>query len=124
MAGWIVDKLVSELSNVTPKFVHIPVNFESYTDNPTIVCEIFSECNPNMRVYSLNEVYLDTGPFLALLYCTALKLMRRVVVTVVSRDADRVSTICISMGRIMPPCFRTRKSRLALQNYSMTNDTS
>jgi len=76
---------------VTPKFVHIPANFESYTDNPTIVCEIFSECNPNTRVYSLNEVYLDTGPYLALLYCTALKLMRRVVVTVVSRYADRVS---------------------------------
>ena len=74
-----------------PKYIYILFNFESYSNNSTIVCEIFSEYNPNMRAYRLNEIYLDTGLYLSLLYCTALKLMWHVVVTIVSQYADWVS---------------------------------
>lgn len=66
MAGWIADKLVEELSNGKEKLVHVPSNFDLYTRKAHEVRSVLAEYDPKMRAYSLDEAYLDLGPYLAL----------------------------------------------------------
>lgn len=66
MAGWIADKLVSELTNGKQRLHHIPSNFELYTQKSHQVRAVLAEYDPQMRAYSLDEVYLDLAPYLSL----------------------------------------------------------
>lgn len=66
MAGWIGDKLVSELSNGTQHLIHVPSNFELYTVKSHEVRDVLAEYDPHLRAYSLDEAYLDVGPYILL----------------------------------------------------------
>ncbi len=67
MAGFIGDKLVEELSKGKEKLIHVRSNFDLYKEKSRIVKEVIREYDPhNMKSYSLDEVYLDIGPYLAL----------------------------------------------------------
>ena len=67
MAGFIGDKLVEELSKGRERLIHVPSNFQLYKEKSRIVTEVIREYDPhNMKSYSLDEVYLDIGPYLAL----------------------------------------------------------
>jgi DNA polymerase kappa len=66
MAGWIGDKLVEELSGGKEKLIHVPSNFDLYQQKSAVVRSALAEFDPNLRAYSLDEAYLDMGPYLAL----------------------------------------------------------
>ena len=67
MAGFIGDKLVEELSEGREKLIHVPSNFGLYKEKSRIVKDVIREYDPlRMKSYSLDEVYLDIGPYLAL----------------------------------------------------------
>eukprot|EP00978_Attheya_sp_CCMP212_P005995 scaffold13481_cov49-Attheya_sp.AAC.3 len=66
MPGWIGDKLVEELSNGKERLIHIPVNFDLYTRKAHIIRGALAEYDPNLRAYSLDEAYLDIGPYVDL----------------------------------------------------------
>ncbi|KAG7355659.1 DNA polymerase IV [Nitzschia inconspicua] len=66
MAGFIGDKLVEELSGGTQKLHHVPSNFALYREKSRIVKDVLREYDPfHMKSYSLDEAYLDIGPYLA-----------------------------------------------------------
>lgn len=65
MAGFIGDKLVEELSGGTQKLHHVPSNFALYREKSHIVKDVLREYDPfNMKSYSLDEAFLDIGPYL------------------------------------------------------------
>ena len=66
MAGWIGDKLVQELSNGKEKLIHVPSNFPLYKEKSRVVREVLAQYDPNLKAYSLDEAYMDLGPYLAL----------------------------------------------------------
>jgi DNA polymerase kappa len=66
MAGFIGDKLVAELSQGKERLIHVPSNFDLYKQQSKIVVEVLREYDPNLKAYSLDEAYLDIGPYLAL----------------------------------------------------------
>jgi len=66
MAGWIGDKLVEELSGGKEKLVHVKSNFELYRQKSLEVRKVLAEYDPHLRAYSLDEAYMDLGPYLAL----------------------------------------------------------
>jgi DNA polymerase kappa len=66
MAGWIGDKLVEELSNGKEHLVHVPSNFALYNEKSLVVRKVLAEYDPHLRAYSLDEAYMDLGPYLAL----------------------------------------------------------
>jgi DNA polymerase kappa len=67
MAGFIGDKLVHELSGGTQKLIHVRSNYELYRQKSLIVKNVLREYDPyHMQSYSLDEAYLDIGPYLTL----------------------------------------------------------
>ena len=66
MAGFIGDKLVSELSGGKERLIHVPNNFDLYRRKAAQVRATLAEYDPNLRAYSLDEAYLDIGPYLEL----------------------------------------------------------
>lgn len=67
MAGFIGDKLVAELSNGRERLIHVPSNYVLYKEKSRIVTEVIREYDPfRTKSYSLDEVYLDISPYLAL----------------------------------------------------------
>jgi len=67
MAGFIGRKLVKELSGDKLKLIQVPSNFDLYKEKSRIVNEVIREYDPHhMKSYSLDEVYLDIGPYLVL----------------------------------------------------------
>jgi len=67
MAGFIGDKLVDELSEGRERLIHVPSHFDLYKEKSRIVTEVIREYDPHrMKSYSLDEVYLDIGPYLVL----------------------------------------------------------
>lgn len=66
MAGWIGDKLVEELSEGKEQLVHVSSNFALYNEKSMVVRKVLAEYDPNLRAYSLDEAYMDLGPYLAL----------------------------------------------------------
>mmetsp|Transcript_7307 Transcript_7307/g.21185 ORF Transcript_7307/g.21185 Transcript_7307/m.21185 type:complete len:857 (-) Transcript_7307:609-3179(-) len=67
MPGFIGDKLVEELSGGRERLIHVRSNFDLYKEKSRIVTDVTREYDPfRMRSYSLDEVYLDIGPYLAL----------------------------------------------------------
>jgi DNA polymerase kappa len=67
MPGFIGDKLVEELSGGKETLVHVRSNFDLYKEKSRIVKGIVREYAPhNMKSYSLDEAFLDIGPYLAL----------------------------------------------------------
>mmetsp|Transcript_43925 Transcript_43925/g.106505 ORF Transcript_43925/g.106505 Transcript_43925/m.106505 type:complete len:805 (+) Transcript_43925:292-2706(+) len=66
MPGFIGDKLVEELSDGKEKLIHVPSNFDLYKKKADLVRDVLREYDPNMKSYSLDEAYLDIGPYLAL----------------------------------------------------------
>jgi DNA polymerase kappa len=67
MPGFIGDKLVEELSEGKLTLAHVPSNFELYRQKSAIVKDVLKEYDPRtMKSYSLDEAYLDIGPYLAL----------------------------------------------------------
>lgn len=65
MAGWIGDKLVSELSNGKERLVHVPHHFDLYREKSQVVRQVLAEYDPNLRAYSLDEVYMNLAPYLS-----------------------------------------------------------
>jgi DNA polymerase kappa len=66
MAGWIGDKLVEELSDGKERLMHVSSNFALYNEKSMVVRKVLAEYDPNLRAYSLDEAYMDLGPYLAL----------------------------------------------------------
>jgi DNA polymerase kappa len=66
LAGWIGDKLVHELSHGREQLHHVPANYKLYQQKSDQVKAALSEYDPHLRSYSLDEAYLDIGPYLAL----------------------------------------------------------
>jgi DNA polymerase kappa len=66
MAGWIGDKLVSELSAGKERLIHVPSNFHLYTEKSLQVRHVLAQYDPGLKAYSLDEAYLDLGPYVAL----------------------------------------------------------
>ena len=65
MAGWIGDRLVEELSDGKERLVHVPSNFPLYKEQSKTVRDVLEEYDPFLRAYSLDEAYLNLGPYLA-----------------------------------------------------------
>ena len=66
MAGFIGDKLVEELSDGKERLVHVPSNFTLYKAKAGSVRKVLAEYDPSLRAYSLDEAYLDIGPYVAM----------------------------------------------------------
>lgn len=66
MAGFVADKLVEELSNGTERLIHVPSHFSLYKEKSQQVKEVLREYDPHLKSYSLDEAYLDLGPYLAI----------------------------------------------------------
>ena len=67
MPGFIGDKLVEELSNGKEQLIHVRSHFDLYIEKSQIVKQVLYEYDPyNMKSYSLDEAYLDIGPYLVL----------------------------------------------------------
>jgi DNA polymerase kappa len=66
MAGFIADKLVHELSNGNESLIHFSSNFSLYTEKATQVRNALREYDPKLKTYSLDEAYLDLGPYISL----------------------------------------------------------
>jgi len=66
MAGFIADKLVTELSDGKETLVHLPSNFSLYKEKSHLMQEALSEYDPNLKAYSLDEVYLNLESYLDL----------------------------------------------------------
>ena len=66
MPGFIGDKLVEELSKGKEKLIHVRSNFDLYKAKSKQVVEVLREFDPNLKSYSLDEAYLDLGPYLVL----------------------------------------------------------
>ena len=66
MPGWLGDKLVEELTQGTQRLIHLPSNFELYQQKSIQMVEALKEFDPYLKSYSLDEAYLDLGPYLAL----------------------------------------------------------
>jgi len=65
MPGYIGKALVEQLSRGREQLVFCPSNFELYKTKSLEMKQALSEFDPNMSAYSLDEVYLDLGPYLA-----------------------------------------------------------
>jgi len=66
MAGWIGDKLVEELSCGKERLIHVPPNFQLYTEKSSQVRQVLAQYDPGLKAYSLDEAYLDIGPYVSL----------------------------------------------------------
>jgi DNA polymerase kappa len=66
MPGWIGDKLVEELSNGRQRLAHVASNFDLYKQKSVQVVQVLKEFDPHLKSYSLDEAYLDLGPYLAI----------------------------------------------------------
>jgi DNA polymerase kappa len=66
MAGFVGDKLVEELTQGQERLIHVKANFELYQQKSKQVLQVLKEYDPNLKSYSLDEAYLDLGPYLAL----------------------------------------------------------
>ena len=65
MPGYIGQALVQQLSGGREKLVFCPSNFELYKTKSMEMKQVLSEFDPNLTAYSLDEAYLDLGPYLA-----------------------------------------------------------
>ena len=66
MAGFVADKLVEELSHGQERLVHVKSNFSLYKEKSKEVISVLQEYDPNLKSYSLDEAYLNIGPYLSL----------------------------------------------------------
>lgn len=66
MPGWIGDKLVQELTGGKQQLVHVPSNFTLYKEKSKQTMSVLREFDPQLKSYSLDEAYLNMGPYLAL----------------------------------------------------------
>ena len=64
MPGFIGDKLVEELSDGKEKLIHVSSHFDLYKTKSKLTMNFLKEYDPNLRSYSLDEAYLDLGPYL------------------------------------------------------------
>lgn len=66
MAGYIGDSLVRELSGGLEELVHVKANYQLYQEKSRLVINLLREYDPTLKSYSLDEAYLNLGPYLAL----------------------------------------------------------
>lgn len=67
MPGFVGDALVKELSNGKEQLIHVPSNFDLYKEKSKLMVSILQKYDPRyLKAYSLDEVYLDIGPYLLL----------------------------------------------------------
>jgi len=64
MAGYIGDRLVEELSGGALRLVHVDHHFDLYREKSHAVRRVLAEYDPNLRAYSLDEVYMDLRRYL------------------------------------------------------------
>jgi len=65
MPGYIGSALVEQLSKGKEKLIFCPSNFELYHQKSNEMKQVLSQFDPNLAAYSLDEVYLDLGPYIA-----------------------------------------------------------
>ena len=65
MAGWIADKLVEELSQGREKLIHVKSDYALYKEKSKQVVSVLREYDANLKAYSLDEAYMNLGPYLA-----------------------------------------------------------
>jgi DNA polymerase kappa len=64
---YIGETLVRELSNGTLSLSTVPSHFELYREKGQLVRQILSQYDPHfLRAYSLDEAYMELGPYVAL----------------------------------------------------------
>jgi len=66
MAGYIGDALVKELSDGKEELVHVSSNFDLYKTKSTEVKQVLREYDPKLKTYSLDEAFLNLGPYITL----------------------------------------------------------
>ena len=65
MPGYIGEALVRILSRGERRLIYCPSNFELYREKSQEMRRVLSRFDPNQNAYSLDEVYMDLGPYLA-----------------------------------------------------------
>lgn len=65
MAGWIGDALVKELSDGKEELIHVPSDHKKYAQQSQVVRSVLAEYDPHLRAYSLDEAFMNLGPYLA-----------------------------------------------------------
>jgi DNA polymerase kappa len=66
MPGFLGDKLVEILSQGKEQLVHVPHHFDLYQRKSKEVLQILSQFDPHLKSCSLDEAYLDLGPYMTL----------------------------------------------------------
>lgn len=120
MPGWIGDKLVQELSGGCQQLVHVPSNFELYKQKSKQVMQALNEFDPNLRSYSLDEAYLDLGPYLAIYLQRQQERQHDAHNRHVDYWGTEISTGCHSwiQQRLKEPSASKRDYHLILQTVS------
>ena len=73
MPGYLGSKLVSELSGGKETLTFIKSDFELYKKKSMEVRAVLEEFDPNLNMYSLDEAYMDIGPYLEIQLLDATK---------------------------------------------------
>lgn len=64
MPGYIGQALVRQLSKGRKSLVFCKLNYALYQEKSLLVRQALSEFDPNLTAYSLDDVFLDVGPYL------------------------------------------------------------
>jgi DNA polymerase kappa len=95
MPGYLGQKLVAELSHGKEKLTFVNSDFELYKRKSNEVRSILEEYDPKLRMGSLDEAYMDIGPYLEIM----MRLMRnddKVAGGVVSSSHDDIRKLLLS----------------------------
>jgi DNA polymerase kappa len=64
MPGYIGEALVRQLSKGKEQLVFCKLNFPLYQEKSHLMRNVLSEFDPHLTAYSLDDVYLDLGPYI------------------------------------------------------------
>jgi len=64
MPGYLGSKLVQELSGGKETLTFVESDFDLYKKKSSEVRSVLEEYDPNLSMYSLDEAYMDIGPYL------------------------------------------------------------
>ena len=65
MAGWIGDALVKELTEGKEELIHVKADHKKYAQQSQVIRSVLAEYDPHLRAYSLDEAFMNLGPYLA-----------------------------------------------------------
>ena len=96
MPGYLGSKLVSELSGGKETLTFVKSDFELYKKKSMEVRAVLKEYDPNLNMYSLDEAYMDIGPYLEIQLLNATK-DHDAIRTILSAAKESTPGICESL---------------------------